>query len=960
MLLNDVLEISSVTDQRFLRSVVNSLPMPVIWKDKDSFYLGCNQHFLDYEGFGSEADIIGKTDYQMPWKQHARQYRDSDRQVLNSQKALCHYEEYQIRTDGNIRWYKTSKIPLLGENSESIGILVLYEDVTEKKHAESELIHSEKRYRNMIETTGTGYVCLNSDGIVSDVNSHFISLAGLSSRTEIIGHSIDEFISSDHSVAYKLLDYLSLQDQVDGLEVELLQPCGKVVPLEINSAKNESENGLIYMVLCRDLTIRDEARLDLSQKDQFLKNVLNDLKTYLAILKPDGKIVYINEKPLKINDILLTDIQDTFFYDCPWWGSQVDRNLIKHDLGRSAFGETVSRKMQVNMGTRGLRWISVDTHPIVDESGEICRIIVEGRDVEDDVSEIKVAQNNLYEEKKRLQVTLRSIGDAVVTTDTKGVIDYINPVAESLTGWNLHEALGKPLTAIVSIVNEDDRKPCNDPITLCVDKKRLVSLGNQSLLINRTGIEFSIQSTAAPIVDDDGVISGVVLAFTDITESRRLTRQLAFHATHDALTELVNRRAFHSRLRQVIQASKENDDQTILGFLDLDQFKIINDRCGHVAGDEFLRQLASLIKKRLGHRETLARIGGDEFAILIEDCTLTQALSQLEGIRQTINTFRFKWLNQIFTISVSIGVVVIKDPNKSSSELLSDADAACYLAKQRGRDRIHVYQDDDQQLTRQRSDMQWFSQITQALESDRFCLYYQPIYSLNKKRGVRYELLVRMKGNQEQLIFPTSFLPAAEHYAIATKIDRWVFKEAFNWLQSLPQHLEELDHCAINLSGHSLSDNDFLLFLLQLFEDTDLPPEKICIEVTETAAISNMSNAKYFMNTLQKQGCSFALDDFGMGLSSFSYLKNLSVDYLKIDGSFVKNIVNDPDDFAIVKSINDVGHTMGKQTIAEFAENRETLDCLNEIGVDYVQGYIINRPRSISEIGLTAMNGQVY
>ena len=828
MYTNENLDIPHVADHEYLKTLIDSLPMPVFWKDVDSCYRGCNKQFLEYEGFNSKDELLGKNDYQMPWKAYARQYRESDKQILKSKKARYGYEECQVRDNGSKRWYITSKIPLIDENGTPIGIMVYYEDITEQK----------------------------------------------------------------------------------------------------------------------------EMGKKLGENDQFLSGVLNDLKTYLGILDPDGKIIFINNTPLNISKLELSQLQGRYFYDAPWWSSVETRNLIKRDLETCATGTQVSRKIQANMGSRDLRWISFSSHPVVDETGKITRLIVEGRDVSEDVSEVKQAQVQLQEEKERLQVTLHSIGDAVITTDTQGIVDYMNPAAEKLTAWAFVDALGQPLNKVLTIVGEQDFKPCLNPVKLCLEQEKVVSLGNQVMLINRLGEEYLIQNSAAPIQDADQNLLGVVLAFSDITESQRLTKQLAFHASHDTLTELVNRREFEARLERAMYTAKQNQYQHVLCYMDLDQFKIVNDSCGHVAGDELLRQIAALLNDTIRGRDTLARLGGDEFAVLMEHCSLDQAQKIAEKVRQVISDSRFSWQNRIFNISVSIGIVSIYNTDKSSSDLLCDADAACYSAKRAGRDRVHVYQDDDLDLVRQRSDMEWFSRIHQALELGQFCLYYQPIYSFNQSKGLRYELLVRMKDSQEKLIFPSTFLPAAEHYAITTKIDRWVLQEAFQWLTSIPDHLKELDHCAINLSGHSLGDKDFLNFLVDLFEETNLPAEKICLEITETAAIANLPGAQYFINTLQKLGCRFALDDFGIGLSSFAYLKNLDVDYLKIDGSFVKNILTDPDDFAIVKSINEIGHTMGKLTIAEFAENSETLKCLDDMGVDFAQGYAINRPRSISEIGL--------
>ncbi len=948
------LEFPPITDIELLRLVIDSLPIPVFWKDIHSRYRGCNKLFLDYYGFGSMAEVVNKDNDQMPWRAYAEQYRQSDRRILDSREAEIGYEESQICSDGTKTWFKTSKVPLLDATAEPIGVLCYFQDITAQKEAKTALKASEYRYRSLIETTDTGYVVLDAHGCVVDTNAEYVRLSGHRTKDEIIGHTPVEWTAENHMLENSdaFGRFLASGDQFKGFEVDYQHADGRIVSVDINAAIIEIDQEKQILALCRDITERKQAKKDLREKDKFLASVLNDLISYVGILEPDGKVIFINNTPLVISGAALPDVQGTYFYDGPWWTySKEVSNTIKRDIEKCAAGDSVSRRVETMMEPRGLRWISFSAHPVRNDKGNITHLIVEGRDINDDVLEIKQAQARVYEEKERLQITLHSIGDAVITTDASGIIDYINPVAETLTEWTLAEALGEPLAHVFTIISENDHQPCANPLTRCLEEGKVVNLGNHTALISRSGKEYSIQDSAAPIRDRDDKVLGVVLVFADITESRRLTRQLAFHASHDPLTELVNRREFETRLRRSVQTSREQDYEHTLCYLDLDRFKIVNDTCGHVAGDELLRQIALLLNELVRSRDTVARLGGDEFGILMEHCTLEQTWPIAEEVRQAINNFGFTWHGKPFNIGVCIGVVSIVNNDKSSSELLSDADAACYAAKRSGRDRIHIYQDDDGEVAKQRNEIKWLSCIHQALECDQFCLYFQPIQSLNASKGIRYELLIRMKGDEEKLIFPATFMPVAERYAITSKIDRWVFKTAFHWLNAHPKHLEIMDHCAINLSGHSLGDEAFLRFLNSLFETSGIPPDKICLEITETAAIANLPVALKFIETLQTLGCRFALDDFGIGLSSFAYLKNLPVDFLKIDGSFVKNIVEDPNDLAIVKSINEIGHTMGKQTIAECAENNEILERLSDLGVDFAQGYGIDHPKPIEEIG---------
>ncbi len=371
-----------------------------------------------------------------------------------------------------------------------------------------------------------------------------------------------------------------------------------------------------------------------------------------------------------------------------------------------------------------------------------------------------------------------------------------------------------------------------------------------------------------------------------------------------------------------------------------------------MAGDELLRQLGGLLQQKVRRRDTLARLGGDEFGVLMEHCSLEHALRVANTLREAVEEYRFVWEDKGFNIGVSIGLVPITEISESIAGVLSAADTACYAAKDEGRNRIHVYREDDAELAKRHGEMQWVARIDRALEEDRFQLNFQPIVSVKsgEQKGAHYELLLRMQDEEGHIVHTSVFLPAAERYNLATKLDRWVVRKAFEWLTRHPEHLERLYLCEINLSGHSLGDGEFLELVIQQLGEAAIPPEKVCFEVTETAAIANLTSATHFIQTLKGVGCHFALDDFGSGLSSFAYLKTLPVDFLKIDGLFVKDIADDPTDLAMVKSINEIAQAMGKQTVAEFVENEAILEKLREIGVDYAQGHYIGGPRPIEEM----------
>ena len=560
------------------------------------------------------------------------------------------------------------------------------------------------------------------------------------------------------------------------------------------------------------------------------------------------------------------------------------------------------------------------------------------------------AEAALYAEKERALVTLQSIGDAVITTDIEGRVEFLNPVAEALTGWSTGEARGLPLPQVFNIVNEFTRLPVESPVDKVLREGIIVGLANHTVLIARNGREYAIEDSAAPIRARDGRILGVVLVFHDVSEKRKLTHQLSHQARHDALTGLINRSEFESQLEELLDSATNQLKQHALLYLDLDQFKVVNDTCGHGAGDELLRQLTAHIQSKVRESDTFARLGGDEFGVLLENCPLDQALRVATILLDEVRIFRFIWLDKTFTVGVSIGLVAITEASGNSANVLAAADTACYAAKDKGRNRVQVYSPDDSEMAERHGEMHWVARIAKAFEEDRFQLHYQPIVPVQEaaqNKEQHFEVLLRMLDDDNSLVPPSFFIPAAERYNLMVEIDRWVILSTVNWLIA---NAERTVICAINLSGQSVNDDRFLAFLIDQIKGTNVPPHKICFEITETAAIANLAKASSFIKTVKSLGCSFSLDDFGSGMSSFCYLKNLPVDYLKIDGSFVRDMINDPIDCAMVESINNIGHVLGIKTIAEFVESRVILEKLRAIGVDYAQGYGISKPGPLEEM----------
>jgi len=560
-------------------------------------------------------------------------------------------------------------------------------------------------------------------------------------------------------------------------------------------------------------------------------------------------------------------------------------------------------------------------------------------------------EDALFKEKELTQILLQSIGDGVITTDQQLIMEYLNPVAEELTGWRFEEAHGRHIDEIFRGFHEETCEPLENPLSVAMRRSRAIKSVRPTLLIKRDGSEMYIKSTASPIRDGSGAVSGGVLVFHDVSESRELNRELSYHASHDILTGLVNRREFEARLERALRSARARETSYALCHIDVDQFKIINDTCGHSAGDALLGQMGTLLKTKIRWRDTLARLGGDEFGVLLESCSLDEALVMAEQLRETIAEYKFIWEERTFRLGCSVGVVPITGDSEDVAALLSAADSVCAAAKEAGRNRVYSFQENDLDLMRRRREMQWATRINNALEESRFELYRMTILPLQKvEPGAHYELLLRMKDEAGKIVSPDHFIAAAERFGITPAIDRWVIENAFRWLASEADERERLALCSINLSGQSLGDDKFLPFVIDQFRRSGIDASKICFEITETAAIASFSQAARFIQALKQLGCKFALDNFGTGLSSFGYLKHFPVDFLKIDGCFVKEMLHDPIDREMVRSINEIGHLTGKLTIAGFAENVEIINMLRSLGVDYAQGYGIASPQRIVKI----------
>jgi len=560
-----------------------------------------------------------------------------------------------------------------------------------------------------------------------------------------------------------------------------------------------------------------------------------------------------------------------------------------------------------------------------------------------------ISEDNLNKEKERAIVTLHSIGDGVITTNINGNIGSLNSVAETLTGWKFANAKDMPIQQICRFIRDNDHTQIENPVIQTLNQSKTILSDSHCILLRDDGNEFAIEYTASPIFDKSERMTGSVLVFRDVTEMRALSNQLNYQATHDSLTSLINRREFEKRLEQAINDSNTDHEHHILCYLDLDQFKVVNDTCGHIAGDELLKQIAVTLRGQIRDSDLIARLGGDEFGILLKNCDLEKAKTIINDTRKAINDIRFVWDDKSFNVGLSVGIVKINKHSGNIYNVLSAADTSCYVAKDEGRNRFHVYEQNDDTLIKRQGEMQWVHRINHALENEKFLLYFQTIEPLQyENKSLHIEILIRMINDEGKIIPPMAFIPAAERYDLMNTIDRWVVSNTLQFFKIINN--QDIGVIAINLSAQSLSDDGFLDFITSEINKNNINPNQLCFEITETSAIINLSRAMDFISALKNIGCKFALDDFGSGLSSFAYLKNLPVDYLKIDGGFIRDILDDPMDLAFVESINQIGHVMGIKTIAEFVENDQIFSLLKKIGIDYAQGYGLSQPLPLSDI----------
>ncbi len=594
-----------------------------------------------------------------------------------------------------------------------------------------------------------------------------------------------------------------------------------------------------------------------------------------------------------------------------------------------------------------IRHLHSFAHVKRDEAGQAVKLV----GVTWDVTPLRRLASELAEQHELLRVTMQSIDDAVITVDTQGKITWLNPSAELLTGWSCKKAVGKALDQVYGIVHEISGLPLENSVSECLCTGIRVNRNRDLVLISPEGLEYSVEDSVAPIRDSLGQLLGAVLVCRDVSEQRHLAQVMMHRATHDELTQVFNRSEFETRLRKLISRLQQVSGNHAMMFIDLDQFKLVNDACGHSVGDQLLREMAGMLRQSLREHDILARLGGDEFGVILHDCTVEQARNIAQGICDTMDDFRFNHGARRFRIGASIGLVPLDAQWNSLSAIMKAADTSCYAAKDAGRNRVHVWFDSDHAMRIRRGDMQWAGRLEQSLDDNRFELHVQQLVSLGiEAPGLNAEVLIRLRDDAGELILPSAFLPAAERFHLATRIDRWVLQNTIEQLSQLPD-LSGIELLWINLSGQSIGDRDFQRDALQMLNEAGRDiSQRICLEVTETAAVTDIPGAAGFMDELRALQVRTALDDFGAGASSFGYLKSLPVDVLKIDGQFISTIIDDPLAAAAVRCFVDVARVVGLQTVAEHVENAEVLERVRTLGVDFAQGFLLHKPEPIRHV----------
>ncbi|MEE2603483.1 MAG: EAL domain-containing protein [Pseudomonadota bacterium] len=828
----------------------------------------------------------------------------------------------------------------------AMGVLALVAILFRRERAARTVLAArEKRYRLTMEHSAIPMALMGPDGRWLAVNRALCRLSGYREE-ELLQSSFQQLIYPDdlQNDLQQLGSLLS--GRVDSLRLEkrYITRTGELVWVRLSIAGVSEDGRVRYLIVqCEDIQAAKEAEHALAESRRQLQLALSaggvgiwQYNTVTGRLDWDERIYEMyGVKPGQEGDGTLKIWYDRIHPD--------DLALLRPRLQQvmQAPGE-LDGEFRILTPAGEERYIRARAETTLIGPDKIPLMVGTNWDVTAE----RAMQHSLAHEKESLRVTLNSIADGVIATDHDGRITFMNPVAESLTGWREREAEGAPVDTVLQLTDEEGRPTRTNPIAVALRGGDMCFLREDCFLLSRDGSRYEIQDSAAPVKTGDGEVKGAVMVFRDVSARRAMQKKLRYHATHDALTGLTNRREFENTLQQTLDEG--GVEQSVLCFIDLDRFKVVNDTAGHVAGDALLRECARVIGRQIRDEDVVARLGGDEFGLLLHNCPADRAVQIAERLIAALGEIRFAWKDSLYDIGASVGLVQLDGNLISVEEAMSRADVACYAAKHRGRNQVSVYTPDDSEASRRHLELQMAAGLRESLESDRFLLYAQEIRPIGGETAAsHYEILLRLRDRNGDILNPGAFIPAAERYQMMTHIDRWVLTQLLVTLSDELAALPNL-HLAVNLSATSLDDPTFIPFLEDLLDRSTVAPERLTFEITETTVVNQLSSASELLARIREKGSKVALDDFGSGFSSFNYLKHFQVDFIKIDGSFVRNLLYSSVDRTIVESISEVAHRLGVKTVAEYVEDIAMIPVLQEAGVDFVQGYAIGRPQPLS------------
>ena len=921
---------------------------------------------LRFSWLSSQIETLFHLDRQSLYGKPRRGSPETDAEIQSwheHQKQLALREpfrdfRYKVKTRRGVRWASTSGVPVYDQVGQFAGYRGTASDVTDLKEIEFQAQQIERRFTHAIDEYPGSFALYDNQEQLLAYNRNFEEIHSF------LGSELKPGLSFERCQTI-LLD-AGLNEQAIGREKEWLaarleqfRNPGESTECLINNKtwyriteQRLPDGGCLQTMV--DITTDKNTELAIKEERNLLRSLIDNIPDFIYAKDNQAQFTVQNRAlndfmrlqldPSGASDLAIegtTDF-DYFEYEEAVEFNKVDFRVIQR--GESFYDQQRHLRSPVDGETM---WVSTSKVPLRDTEGNIIGLVGSGRNI----STHKKLEAELRSSQERFRDFAETAADLFWELDADLKINYVSRRCKELTGFSAEFLVGKDFRSINS--REHKYPAMTDDIENSIDRR--IAFDNLEIIVGKRRSPTHLLLSGKPTYNAAGEFLGYRGAGRDITKSRQLEDLLSHQVSHDELTDLPNRREFEHRLENALEQTVAEGMSSVLGYLDLDQFKLINDTVGHLAGDQLLIQVARLIAEQLRKQDTLARLGGDEFGLLFVDCTITEAVAAMERTIRQFEAFRFTWDDQIFGVGASIGLVAIDSSELSETELLSRADLACFAAKDNGRGRVHIYRPDDRELASRHSDLLLAGGIKEALKENRFCLYSQPIAALSAGNTAKtslvvehHEILLRMRGKKNELLAPGAFIPAAERFGLMNEVDRWVISNTFQALNRAMGSERSL-HITINLSGQSLSDNSLAEFVKQQLTRYSINPSTVCFEITETAAISNFKQAQVFISVMKNLGCAFALDDFGSGLSSFNYLKHFAVDYLKIDGSFVRDIVDNPTDQVMVSSIHQIGQLLGIKTIAEFVENDAIIEMLQTIGVDFVQGYGVGKPIEFSQ-----------